>query len=261
MSYFLLNSIIFGRYKCLIMKKKLLKILFFAPFALLFSKINAQEVFIIGNLNYDSTHIASAPSDTFSIEKKIYLYHNSSSQVKIVWDATGFTSTPGWGVNLCEDVRAGGACYQLSFKSGDTMTADVGDTLYLKPQFLPNGIAGFGYIPITIELDGVSGSLKQYHYYFKVDSLVEVTSINEITNLNFKLYPNPAVEVVNIDLPSNHNVKTIKVYNVLGKEVYQTIVNSNPTVKIETKNYKSGVYIVKLIDKHNNISTSTFIVK
>lgn len=248
-------------YKSKIMEKKLLKFLLIVPIIAFVFEINAQEVFIVGGANYDSTHIASAPSDTFAIEKKIYLYHNSPSQVKIVWDAAGYTSTSGWGVNLCEDVRAGGACYQLSFKSGDTMIAEVGDTLYLKPQFLPNGTAGFGYIPITIELDGVFGSQKHYDYYFKVDSLVEVTAINEIANLNYKLYPNPAVDMVNIDLPYNHNVKTIKVYNVLGKEVYQTLVSNNTNIKIETKNYKSGVYIIKLIDKSNNINTSTFIVK
>lgn len=243
------------------MGKKLLILTFYVIATFLTTEVFGQAIYFVEGTS-DSVFLATAGVDTYTIDRKLHIYHDANYEMTIMWDANGFGgSNSNWDYNLCEGDSAG-ACFPLSLTPAETFKIAPGDTSYVKVQFLPNGEAGNGTIPLEIWEDGNQASSKSYVFYMQIDSIIDNTSsINEIANLNYKLYPNPAVDMVNIDLPYNHNVETVKVYNVLGKEVYQTLVNNNTNVKIETKNYKSGVYIIKLIDNNNNINTSTFIVK
>ncbi|WP_431157505.1 FG-GAP-like repeat-containing protein [Winogradskyella poriferorum] len=99
---------------------------------------------------------------------------------------------------------------------------------YVKVNWL-SGIEDVYYdIPINQSLKIVEGS-----------SL----SINDYSNSKFKIYPNPANDILHLTLEENDF--SIKIFNLLGSEIrdYQTNVN-NKTVDIS--NIKIGVYIIKI---------------
>ncbi len=58
------------------------------------------------------------------------------------------------------------------------------------------------------------------------------------------LYPNPAINVLQINNPNNVVIKQVQVYNLLGKEVLQMQDNNNT---INVSGLLPGVYLVKLI--------------
>ncbi len=58
------------------------------------------------------------------------------------------------------------------------------------------------------------------------------------------LYPNPAINVLQINNPNNVVIKQVQVYNLLGKEVLQMQDNNNT---INVSGLQPGVYFVKLI--------------
>jgi hypothetical protein len=58
---------------------------------------------------------------------------------------------------------------------------------------------------------------------------------------NFKLYPNPVENYLNIN-PSNIIIKSIDVFNILGKKIFST----NSSERIDMSSYDSGVYFVKI---------------
>ena len=58
---------------------------------------------------------------------------------------------------------------------------------------------------------------------------------------NFKLYPNPVENYLNIN-PSNIIIESIDVFNILGKKIFST----NSSERIDMSSYDSGVYFVKI---------------
>lgn len=71
-------------------------------------------------------------------------------------------------------------------------------------------------------------------------SLQEVASIKDI-----KVFPNPANNVLNIDLGGNKNVQSITIMNVLGG-VEEIIRPSNESfITIDVNDYKPGAYFVR----------------
>lgn len=78
-------------------------------------------------------------------------------------------------------------------------------------------------------------------------------STNDLTATSFKVYPNPVVD--NLNIQSNEPVKTVSIYNVLGKLVHQSSPNTvSPSLDMGA--YNSGIYFVEV-----TIGNSTRTVK
>ncbi|MEA2041036.1 MAG: T9SS type A sorting domain-containing protein, partial [Bacteroidota bacterium] len=82
------------------------------------------------------------------------------------------------------------------------------------------------------------------------DPAAAVVNLNENS---FKIYPNPAKNSVNIELPAGYTEKEIQILDVTGKEV-QVISNEeiSPSFEVNVSNLKAGVYFCKF-----NINNST----
>jgi len=78
--------------------------------------------------------------------------------------------------------------------------------------------------------------------------------INEFSeNESMKIYPNPANEILNINL---ENPTSISIVSIVGEEVYQGDVNGNSTIDIS--GFSSGIYFIKDL---NNSQVIKFIKK
>ena len=84
------------------------------------------------------------------------------------------------------------------------------------------------------------------------------TGINDINYLNeFKIYPNPSNDKIQIDFTENQNIK-MQVYNMIGKCVLQKELN-NMQNKIDISSLSKGIYEIKLIG--SNWSAQSKLVK
>lgn len=63
---------------------------------------------------------------------------------------------------------------------------------------------------------------------------------------NFKLYPNPVSNILNID--SNKQIESLELYTLLGKKLLVTNNKNN----INLSNLSAGVYFIKIIDESDN---------
>lgn len=69
-------------------------------------------------------------------------------------------------------------------------------------------------------------------------------NINEISNISFEIYPNPAKGNFNISLNKYEKRFQVEIYSILGNKVFE---NNNITTKeINVSNLQSGVYLVKI---------------
>jgi hypothetical protein len=82
--------------------------------------------------------------------------------------------------------------------------------------------------------------------------------IDSFNNGVFAVYPNPARNVVNIQLKDNTNVtlKSALVYNLTGKAVLST---TNLTQPINVEKLAAGTYILSISDEQNRSYTQKFI--
>jgi hypothetical protein len=74
-------------------------------------------------------------------------------------------------------------------------------------------------------------------------SITEKTlSIADLVQFNFKSYPNPAKDIIN--LSAAKNIDKIEIYTLLGQQVKSIPLNSN-SAKVNVSGLSKGVYLVK----------------
>lgn len=73
--------------------------------------------------------------------------------------------------------------------------------------------------------------------------------VNDLDAQSFNLYPNPASRSVNIVSGSNAVVETVKLYTILGQEVYAKKDIQQKNHIIQLGGLAKGIYIVKINDK------------
>lgn len=78
-----------------------------------------------------------------------------------------------------------------------------------------------------------------------------VTNYTDITNLKHttgnerpELYPNPADDLVIIEIPEGYGINNISVFDVTGRKLIEIKEISNRT-ELNLSNFKSGLYLIK----------------
>ena len=70
--------------------------------------------------------------------------------------------------------------------------------------------------------------------------------INDYEHSGIKIYPQPAVETLNIDLPDNYDLKYWDIYNPMGVELLKGRIETKNKVQIPIARLASGVYFIVL---------------
>jgi ligand-binding sensor domain-containing protein len=79
-----------------------------------------------------------------------------------------------------------------------------------------------------------------------------IVGIEEKTNANFFIYPNPASSTITIE-SKMYPMQSIKIVDVLGREVYYLQTQNNKT-EIDISHLPSGIYILQLQSKSGIVS-------
>ncbi len=78
--------------------------------------------------------------------------------------------------------------------------------------------------------------------HVRIFDLDTILSLEEITQLQFELFPNPAADVLNIQLPQSMVLETVNIYNNIGQ-----LVDTIDQGIVNTSNLSSGLYFVEVI--------------
>jgi len=78
-----------------------------------------------------------------------------------------------------------------------------------------------------------------------------VTSVNNADH-EVTLYPNPAADEVNVLFNPNADIKTVAVYNVIGKVMSVYKVNGS-SANLNISNMPSGIYFVRMANSHGDV--------
>lgn len=88
-------------------------------------------------------------------------------------------------------------------------------------------------------------------------NLLSTDSFNSLQGIS--LYPNPTKDILNIKIDGMNGLpNSITIYNALGQVVENKTISSEANLTVNTSNYNSGVYFVK-VTKDNESKTLQFI--
>lgn len=152
-----------------------------------------------------------------------------------------------------------------------------GDTLCMKYGYIPDSYPIFSaywggngeyvspFFDKNYRIHGIRWSYSAVYkfrrpdFYFAkhvLDSLL--TGTNEIKTTNWKVYPNPALDKLTVELPTVPNDATIEIKNLLGEILYSEkfVASSNNTINISE--FSNGVYFIQ-IRNEQKLSIKKFI--
>jgi hypothetical protein len=96
--------------------------------------------------------------------------------------------------------------------------------------------------------------------YFFIDDFTTADvplSVQDINNDNSALviYPNPASDIVNIDLSklTNKNVQ-VNVSDISGKLIYSENISSSDLISIDVNEYSKGIYFINLTGENFSLN-------
>jgi len=153
--------------------------------------------------------------------------------VQLTWNS------PGANELIYDNALVGGSRALLGFNvyrdDLQINTATVTETEYNDPE--PT-IGSHDYYVTAVYDEGESGPSN-------VASVV-VTDINEITEDNISVYPNPSDGMVTIEIAQDVEYN-VKIMDIRGKLVYEN--NITNSTRINLAEYRKGIYLISLIDK------------
>lgn len=88
-----------------------------------------------------------------------------------------------------------------------------------------------------------------------------VLETNDFEDNKLQLYPNPAIDELNIQLAETTTNYKVSIYNTLGVLVFESTNQSNANSTINISQLNSGIYFVKIIDAENRTYQKRLIKK
>ena len=146
-----------------------------------------------------------------------------------------------------------GLGYVLSGDGDDHGSMNTGEFWAYDPvtdtwDELPSHPEGSRWAPASFIINGevyiINGtSFSQYVTQIYKFDLNPVLSTHELTNSSIRIYPNPAIDIINIDVPKNLNYEA-NLHDLNGRLISSM---TNKSV-IEIQNVPHGIYLIEITD-------------
>ena len=100
--------------------------------------------------------------------------------------------------------------------------------------------------------------------WLEISSQVSSKSIAEKSEINsdlqeVKLYPNPVLDYLNVNITSHKDVENIEVYNLNGQLINQRNAINENSITINTSDLSQGIYLVKIKYLDNKVTVKKFL--
>jgi len=169
--------------------------------------------------------------------------------------------------------------YKVDTTDGGTLTEigiinenpAVSDTAYHNYRLVRTGssvtayIDGVEYMTVDDPVLGMAGKIGIGSYNdvaifddFK-EGEGEPISVNELLKPDFKLYPNPASDVLTIN--TKREISSLTIRNVLGQQIRWISNIQSSNYNLNVSEFNTGIYFITVSDLNGNTATGKFIRK
>jgi PKD repeat protein len=216
--------------------------------AVAFSGIGSAKIDNLININYgqsdamvfpnfDLTTLAGTPSMTFR-----WAYAKSDPNYS---DELSVLISTDCGVNFT----------RIFYRTGTAMTTGPTQTTPYIPDSntvwkvatinLSNYIASTNAIIKIVNV--TDGGNNLYIDNINIGAIPTGIEDNELFGFNVSIFPNPAIDIVNVDTKSNSDLSLteIRIHDMLGNVIYAT-TQTTRVMSINSSNWSSGIYVVSI---------------
>jgi hypothetical protein len=185
------------------------------------------------------------------------LTHSGASAIDVAWERLLEDVPEGWTTAICdpnqcyapfadEPLGPGSVLIPFSMNPGETV---LGDYFYV--QFVPYGIPGNGTVRLRVyEVGNPNNSIV---CSFAFDALSTGLSSPAVSP-GISFHPNPVRSELRVQTPANQAVRTVEVYNVVGKLVNRYDLGAERTqFQLDLSALKEGMYFARLINASGNL--------
>ena len=228
----------------------------------------ASEIQDSSFLTIDSINAGTGQINSIAIENNMVAVGKGNSIRFYNWDGSHFTYIDSiFDINMTEvNIELKNNYLYIADKKKGVIIIDVSDNTYpIVGKFEGRGTWTnlFGSEDIEIADDG-----KIYLSDFNAGVIIieafdttlasSVKTITE-TNNNVKIYPNPATDIINIEINQENKLNyTISIFNVKGQKIFEHNYKKN-NILLDLK-FKKGVYIVE-VSNENFTENKKIIIK
>jgi hypothetical protein len=164
------------------------------------------------------------------------------------WEVDSVNLPAGWEFSVCDQ----SICYPIGTQNVQWNLPGNGG--YLNMHFYPNGQGGEGLVVLKVNDSPNEDQIEYLTFRANAASTagINVNSLEEIT-----LYPNPAVDVINIT-GGAANTK-LEMVDILGNKVKSGRLDLNGNYKINTNAVLSGVYFIVFMEKGQKVTRKVIV--
>lgn len=173
----------------------------------------------------------------------------TSNENNLVWDGYVGFSFPTYNI------------YRGPSPNNMTLLAQVASTAFTYSDLTP--LSSNNYYKIeAVRNTTCSPSQKPISYPSSISNQVVLNplGINDFNADNVQIYPNPAEDILTINLGGAHTAATVNVKNILGATVKTEMFTSNNQFQLNL-DVKAGVYFVDILVEGNHFATKRIVRK
>lgn len=144
------------------------------------------------------------------------------------------------------------AIVYLDYYSGGDLYHEYPDINYIAKSSISIGVIEAHTLDlISFKIRGYDNS--EDYYRIRFDNLT-ISAVNTLPKLNtneylsdkFNLFPNPAVNMVNVNNKENMQVQQIAIYDISGKQLSTQIFSNQTEIQLNVENLASGTYMLHI---------------
>ena len=173
------------------------------------------------------------------IEPKIEALNNTGGDITLEYELLSNTLNSAWSILLCDNVN----CYPSAWQSAtmDPIGGGVQEMIF-KVTLDPQGTAGTGALVYRLWDRANPGVEDTISFDFEV---TPATSLAEELIAQIKVFPQPATDLVYVELPSQMGRVELDIVDLAGAVVARHNVNGT-NAELDVTNLAHGMYILRI---------------
>lgn len=122
-----------------------------------------------------------------------------------------------------------------------------------------SNLPAFVYTTVILRLAGSSNPLSEFNLALSEVDPISSVNVQEINNAGFAVYPNPATNVLNIQLKNELNNAMVSIVEATGRVVLSQTITSKSSV-IDVSMLRGGLYIIR-VNNTSTVSSAKVLIK
>ncbi|MBI4648690.1 MAG: T9SS type A sorting domain-containing protein [Bacteroidia bacterium] len=118
---------------------------------------------------------------------------------------------------------------------------------------------GYLVVNLTLNCNGLKNQINLFETIYVDYSMITGIKQNIAPNASISVFPNPVINTLNINSNLPGDNANIIIYNSTGQVVYNGKIQTGKTTQVNTSEFDSGLYFLKLIDTKGNVYVNKFI--